>query len=227
MRKLAIGVLAGALIGVGGAAALASGVARRVKVTNAALTVGTPGHPAGVRLSAALSWQGVQQSTMPSITKIDLWFPQGSQYNWNRYPTCSVAVLTRSGPGACPKTSIMGNGTALGYADTTITRPTITVVNGGPNVVWFYVVLSNPARVQEPVPGYITRVHGDFAYHLSTTIPENLRVVAGVPIKFVALTLSAGRGNWLALSAPPSGIKVQATFDNGTIASSQLLVQNT
>jgi hypothetical protein len=51
--------------------------------------------------------------------------------------------------------------------------------------------------------------------------------VAGVPIKFVSLTVNAGRGDWLALSAPPDGIKVQATFDNGTVASSQLFVQNT
>jgi hypothetical protein len=164
---------------------------------------------------------------MPSITKIDLWFPQGSQYNWNKYPTCSVVILDRSGPSGCPTASIMGGGNALGYADTTVTRPTITVVNGGPTVVWFYIVLNNPARVQEPVPGYITRVHGEFAYHLSTTIPENLRVVAGVPIKFVALTVTAGRGTWLALSAPPSGIEVQATFDNGTVATNQLFVQNT
>jgi hypothetical protein len=227
MRKVAIGVLAGALIGASAAVALAAGVAQRVAVTNAALRVGTPQHPAGVRLSATLSWQGVQQSTMPSITKIDLWFPQGSQYNWSKYPTCSVAVLDRGGPAACPQASIMGRGSALGYADTTITRPTITVVNGGPNVVWFYVVLNNPARVEEPVPGHITAERGNFAYHLTTTIPSNLRVVAGVPIKFVALTVTAGRGDWLALSAPPGGIKVQATFDNGTVASSELFVQNT
>jgi hypothetical protein len=227
MRKVVIGVLAGAMIGVGAAAAVASGVVQRITVTNAALRVGTPRHPAGVRLSTTLSWQGAQQATMPSITNIDLWFPQGSHYNWNKFPTCSVAVLDRSGPSGCPPASIMGNGTAQAFADTTPTTPTITIVNGGPSVVWFYIVLNNPARVQEPVPGYITRVNGEFAYHLSTMIPENLRVVAGVPIKFVGLTVTAGRGDWLALSAPPSGIKVQATFDNGTVASSQLVVQNT
>lgn len=134
MRKFAIGVLAGAPIGAGAAVALASGIAQRVTVTNAALRVGRPGRPAGVRLSTTLSWQGVQQSTMPSITRIDL---------------------------------------------------------------------NNPARVQEPVAGSVTRLRGNFAYHLSTTIPQNLRVVAGVPIKFVALTVTAGRGDWLALSAPP------------------------
>ena len=227
MRKVATGVLVGTLIGVGLAAAVASGVVERVTVTNAALRVGTPKRPAGVRLSTTLSWQGGQQATLPSITRIDLWFPQGSHYNWNKFPTCSVATLDRSGPSGCPSSSIMGQGTAQAFADTTPTTPTITVVNGGPNVVWFYTVLNNPARVQEPVPGYITRVHGQFAYHLSTTIPENLRVVAGVPIKFVAVTVTAGRGDWLALSAPPSGIKVQARFDNGTVASNLLFVQNT
>ena len=95
-----------------------------------------------------------------------------------------------------------------------------------PRAVDFYTVLNNPARVQIPVIGYVTRVRGAFAYHLSATIPPQLRVVAGVPIKFTGLQLSAGRGTWLSLTAPPSGIKLVTTFSDGTKISGTVLVHD-
>ena len=97
----------------------------------------------------------------------------------------------------------MGSGTATAFADTVVTRPRITVVNGGNDRVYFYTVLNNPARVQVPVIGQITRLPGRFAYHLSATIPPRLLVVAGVPIRFTALQISAGRGTWLAVRRLP------------------------
>ena len=50
----------------------------------------------------------------------------------------------------------VGSGSGTAYADTVITRPKITVVNGGGDRVYFYTVLNNPARVQVPVIGYVT-----------------------------------------------------------------------
>jgi hypothetical protein len=120
----------------------------------------------------------------------------------------------------------MGSGTATAFADTVVTRPRITVVNGGGSRVYFYTVLNNPARVQVPVIGQITRSRGCFAYHLSATIPDRLRVVAGVPIKFTGLQVSAGRGTWLAITAPPAGIKLVTSFSDGTKIIGMVSVQN-
>jgi hypothetical protein len=92
-------------------------------------------------------------------------------------------------------------------------------------VVYFYTVLNNPARVQEPVIGHITRLTGDFIYHLSVTIPRNLQIVAGVPIKLTYLHISAGRGTWLSTTAPPAGIKVVTTFSSGATTSSLVWVE--
>lgn len=228
MRKLAVGAIVGVLVGAIGAVAVASNAVPSVTIKQAAnLTAGSPSHPRGVRLNVNFSFQGLPEAQQPIVTNLNMWFPRGSVFNGNHYPICSFARLSAGGPTTCPKGSIMGSGLAIGYADTTITRPTITVVNGGASIVYFYIVLNNPARVQEPVVGHITRTHGDYTYHLSATIPENLRIVAGVPIEFTYLHLTAGRGNWLALSGPPAGVKASASFNNGATIGYQLWIQNT
>lgn len=187
------------------------------------LIPGTPAHPRGVRLTVTFGWSQLGED----VTSFRLWFPRGSVYNGARYPTCAQATLARLGPSGCPRGAIMGGGTGSALADTTITRPRITVVNGGANTVYFYTVLNNPARVQEPVVGHITRLHGRYAYELSSTIPQNLRVVAGVPINLTSLVITAGHGNWLALSAAPAGIKVESGYSNGATSSYEIWVQNT
>lgn len=120
----------------------------------------------------------------------------------------------------------MGQGGGVAYADKTITRPRITVVNGGPKIVYFYTVLNNPARVQEPVVGHITRLHGHFIYHLSAVIPQNLRIVAGVPIEMTHLNVTAGRGHWLATTNAPAGIRIMTTFNNGLQTSYEVWVHD-
>ena len=228
MRKFALAGIAGMLIGGAAVAAAASSAVHAVGVSVARdrLSAGSPSHPQGVKLAAALSWEGLTPGTAPTINKIDLWFPTGTRYNGASYPSCSYARLNAAGPSACPKDSIMGSGTATAFADTVVTRPRITVVNGGKDRVYFYTVLNNPARVQVPVIGQVTRLRGRWAYHLSATIPPRLLVVAGVPIRFTALQVSAGRGTWLAITAPPSGIKIVTSFSDGTKITAMVGVQD-
>ncbi|MGZ4304706.1 MAG: hypothetical protein ACXVSL_07540 [Solirubrobacteraceae bacterium] len=225
MRKLALAGIAGMLIGGAAVAAVASSPAR-VSAVPARLDAGSPSHPQGVKLTTALSWDGLKPGNAPTINKIDLWFPTGTRYDGAGYPSCSYARLNAAGPSACPKSSIMGSGVATAFADTVVTRPRITVVNGGADRVYFYTVLNNPARVQVPVIGQITRLPGRFAYHLSATIPPRLLVVAGVPIRFTALQVSAGRGTWLATTAPPAGIKIVTSFSDGTKITGLVWVQD-
>jgi hypothetical protein len=228
VRKLALAGIAGMLIGGAAVAAVASSPVRTVGVSVARdrLSAGSPSHPQGVKLTTALSWEGLTPGNAPTITRIDLWFPTGTRYNGASYPSCSYARLNAAGPSACPKNSVMGSGVATAFADTVVTRPRITVVNGGGSRVYFYTVLNNPARVQVPVIGDVTRLPGRFAYHLSATIPTRLRVVAGVPIKFTALQVSAGRRTWLATTAPPAGIKIVTSFSDGTKITGMVWVQD-
>jgi hypothetical protein len=76
-------------------------------------------------------------------------FPRGALYNGATYPKCSLARLARRPtPRACPKGSIMGKRGGVVFADTVLTRPKITVINGGAREVCLFTVLNFPARVQ-------------------------------------------------------------------------------
>lgn len=230
MSKIALAAIAGVLFGAVGVLATSSSASPRLTVPEAAaasLNSGSRAHPQGVRLTTTFGWQGYDPADRPTVKRIDLWFPSGSVYNGARYPICALRKLNALGPSGCPRGSIMGSGGGTAYADTTITRPTITVVNGGANAVYLYTVLNNPARVQEAVVGHITRLAGRFAYHLSATIPQNLLLVAGVPIELSSITITAGRGSWLALTSPPAGVEAVTTYANGATTSFTLGVQNT
>jgi hypothetical protein len=182
-------------------------------------TAGTPAHPQGVHLSVRIAIKIPNSYEPPLLNEIDLWFPRQGVFNGDQYPVCSVSTLDRDGPAGCPKGSIMGSGGGVARADTTLSRPKITVVNGGQHEVFFYTVLNNPARVQEPVPGIVTKLSGAWGYKLHVVIPRNLQIVAGVPLVLQSLTFSAGRGDWLATTSCPRDRqwdwKAIAIFNNG------------
>ena len=224
MRKL-VGVAAvGAVLLSGGAVALAQGTSPwpsvTVTPTVSPKTAGTKSHPQGVKLKTVFNWTTLGAASQPIVTSFKILFPKGSLYNGSKYPKCSESTLSASGPAGCKTKSIMGKGTGTAYADTTVTNPAITVVNGGPSKIWFYTVLNNPARVQEPVPGYITKMSGKWAYSLSVTVPQNLQIVAGVPIELTNLSVTAGgpaHGTWIATTGCSNGkwpYKVTTTYLN-------------
>jgi hypothetical protein len=198
MRKLVIAAVTGVVIAGGATIALAAAWPNvTVKPLVSSTKAGTPSHPKGVHLTTLFNWQTLGSASQPIVTSFFVEFPKGSLYNGSKYPTCSLSTLNRKGPAGCSRSSIMGSGTGTAYADTTITHPQITVVNGGASTIYFYTVLNNPARVQEPVIGHIKRISGKFAYQLTSTVPNNLRIVAGVPIELTSLKVSAGNGTYL------------------------------
>lgn len=132
----------------------------------------------------------------PVMESGDVLFPKGSLYNGGKYPKCSKATLSRSGPDGCPAKSIMGKGSGSANADTVETAPKITVVNGGANTVWFYTVLQHPARVRAPVEGHITKQSGQWAYKMHFEVPAVLQKVAGIPVTVNYLTIDAGGKSW-------------------------------
>jgi hypothetical protein len=180
---------------------------------------GTRAHPQGVHFELRIKIGIPENYTPPLVRTVDVWLPRGGLFNADHYPTCSKRRLDALGPSGCNKNSIMGHGTGVAQADTTFSYPTITVVNGGPRVVYFYTVLNNPARVQEPVPGQVTKLSGRWSYRLHIAIPENLQIVAGIPLVLQSLHVEAGRGDWLATTyCPPNhrwAYHALTAFDNG------------
>ncbi len=224
MHKLGSAAIAGVLTIGAAAVALAAGAAPSIivhpKVTPA--KAGTSAHPQGVSLHVTVNWQTLGAANQPIVQSFKLMFPRGSLYQGAKYPSCSYARLNALGPSGCPAASIVGHGTGSAYADTVITHPTITVVNGGAKTVYFYTVLNNPATVQAPVVGHISRVTGKYAYSLVASIPSSLQVVAGVPIELTSLTVSAKHAAWLSTTGCPHGgwpFSVTTSYSTGTSAS--------
>lgn len=199
MRKLAVGVPATLATLAVAVPALAASTwpAVTVRPTVTPNSAGTRAHPKAVHLRVQLNWKTLGAASQPIVTTFHVYFPKGSLYNGAHTKTCSYSLLASRGPTRCPAASRVGSGTGVAYAGTAKTHPQITVVNGGATKVYFYTVLTNPARVQEPIVGHITRLRGRWAYELTATVPNNLRIVAGTPVELTSLTVTAGKGNWL------------------------------
>jgi hypothetical protein len=193
------------------------------KVTTSPSKAGTKSKPKGVKLSFKVHWETSPDFDKPVIQTSDVLFPKGSKYNGAKYPKCSQETMERKGISACPPKSIMGTGSGTAYADTVLTTPKITVVNGGGSKVFLFTVLTNPARVAKPVPGTITKQSGKWAYKLHLVVPPSLQIVAGVPIALRDISITAGgkswAKDWLATTSCPSTGKwpfqLTTSFDNG------------
>lgn len=184
---------------------------------------GTPKHPQGVRIYAKANISIPSDYDPPLVQHVDVWFPKGGLYNGAKFPVCNERLLARRGPSICPARSIMGHGSATARADTVFTYPRVTVINGGAKKVYFYTVLQVPARVAEPVVGDIQRLAGNarWSYHLRVTIPKNLQIVAGIPLRLDELHGTVGRGDWIATTSCPADHRwryhAEASFSTGQL----------
>jgi hypothetical protein len=229
MRKLRVGTFAGLLAVVATAlaasafAASSGSPAVHVKAGVTPNKAGTKKKPQGVKLKTKITWDQLGSADQPIVTTFDILFPKGSLYNGGKVTSCSLKTLNNAGPTACNKNSIVGSGTGNAYADTVVTHPKITVVNGGKSKVYFYTVLNNPAVVHAPVVGSISKMHGKWAYKLHVVVPKLLQVVAGVPIELTSLNVTAGKGSWLETTACGPGGKwpfqVTTKYNTGGSAS--------
>jgi hypothetical protein len=183
---------------------------------------GTPAHPQGVRIGVDARIQIPHDFDPPLVQTVDVWFPKGGLYNGGKFPTCSQAAMAHGGVKVCPPRSIMGHGVGTADADGVTTHPTLTVVNGGPDKVYFYVVLRVPARVQQPVLGTITKVNSPrWSYRLHVAVPRNLQIVAGIPLRLERFRSTVGRGDWIATIGCPRDHRwryhVETSYDSGQV----------
>lgn len=206
-RRWAAAAITAAAAGTITAVAVGQDDAIRITVT-AKVTpnkAGTPAHPQGVKVDVKGTIQTPLDQDPPIVKSVDIWFPKGGLYNGGKFPTCSRATLARGGPGACPRTSIMGGGYALADADGVDAKATVTLVNGGARMVLAYVSLNRPARVREALPVPITKLgSGPWSYKAHVDIPRTLQIVAGIPLRVQSFRGSAGRKDWIATTSCPS-----------------------
>jgi hypothetical protein len=215
---LALAILAGTA-----PAAVAQSAADQTKLTVKAKVTpnkaGTKRNPRGVKLRVQANWDHPAGVERPVIAEAFAWFPRGSLYNGGKYPRCSKRTLMRDGPDRCPRKSLMGKATGVAWADTIRTKPRIRIVNGGPRKVWLYTTLYRPALVQTPVPMYVKRTRGKWAYKTRIVVPKVLQIVAGIPVALSNFKANAGRGDWLATTSCPKSrrwrFKVRTEYAGG------------
>ena len=213
MFRVGVAVLAAAaLLGV---ATLAFGqdvvpikVSAVVKVTpNKA---GTPRHPQGVKVDVRAKIDIPHDYDPPLVQSVTSGLSKAGVYNGAQVPDLQLRRRwSAAGCRTCPARSIMGHATGTADADGVKSYPKVTIVNGGAHFVYFYVVLSTPARVQQPIAATITKLtSARWQYRLDFKIPRNLQIVAGIPLRAEGFHATFGREDWIATHVLPAGSQV-------------------
>jgi len=201
-----VGALVVASLALPGPAGAQTGADQTKLTVKAKITpnkAGTKRNPRGVKLRVDARWDHPAGVERPIVSEAFVWFPRGTLYNGGKHRRCSKRTLDRQGPSDCPVKSLMGRATGVAWADTVRTKPRIVIVNGGKSKVWLYTTLYRPALVREPVPMYVKRTRGKWAYRARIVVPKVLQVVAGVPVALSSFSSIAGRGEWLATTGCP------------------------
>ncbi len=135
---------------------------------------------------------GAQPPTTKAAT---LFFPKGSVWNGNLFPTCKASVIDGAkSTEDCPSGSIVGSGKAAGLAPGPITQNDlkITVANGGKSVVNMFVEGTSPLRIQSNIEAKVSYAKG--GVKLYVPIPTNLQEPApGVPVAITLFSVKVGK----------------------------------
>jgi hypothetical protein len=177
---------------------------------------GTKRDPQGLMLSGTGEVVTEPGFEPPVVTDLDLLIGKGIVDHGDDYVQCSKRVLDRRGPSGCPKKSVMGSAIGTAKADTVTTHPKILFLNGGTTRLFAYTTLYFPALVQETIVVTTTKLTGRWQYRVRATVPENLRVVAGVPIQLTGVRFKLGGKRYApryitSTSCPKGGWKYRAT----------------
>jgi hypothetical protein len=220
LRAVVLAVLAVSAVGVGRASA------QQEERPNTAVTArmavmpskaGTVARPQGVVVRGSVQVVTEPGFDPPIITGEDILFGEGFSYNGDRYPRCLKVVLDFQGPDACPRESIMGTASGTGRADTVLANMKVILFNAGAARLLAYTTVDHPARVRRTIVLSTQNLIGAWRRQSSFAVPENLQVVAGLPIQLNNLYFSLGGRPWAkdyitTTSCPAGGWRYQASL---------------
>lgn len=160
-----------------------------------------PQRPAIVTLKVEAHFRSDDAGDLPAILDRSIvHFPYGSALNNRLFPSCRPAAINRRGTRACPRGSRIGGGHAIGVGDNVRQRLVVSFFNGprGRSII-FHLRGNNPLRVNTAFEAPLNRLRGGrWNYRLTIPVPENLQVVAGVPLaleEFVSTVHASRRIN--------------------------------
>jgi hypothetical protein len=178
---------------------------------------GTVSRPQGVTVRGSVQVVSEPGFDPPIVTGEDIMFGEGFSYNGDRYPRCSKVVLDFQGPAGCPQGSIMGSAHGTGRADTVLANMKVILFNAGASRLLAYTTVHNPARVRRTIVLSTQSLIGAWRRQSTFLVPENLQVVAGIPVQLNNLHFSLGGRPWAkdyitTTSCPAGGWRYQATL---------------
>jgi len=119
-----------------------------------------------------------------TVTQAVISFSHGATINSQLFPGCSARRLDLGGLKGCPPDTRIGTGSALGVGAGIDEPLNVTAFNGprGRSVL-FYLQGNSPIHIAQAIDAPLVPVRGRFyAYQLTLPVPEDLQVIAGVPI---------------------------------------------
>lgn len=141
------------------------------------------GQPWAVDLNLGAHFGSTDGSVPPILTNMSFKFPH-AKVNGSAFPTCTLAKVTKGGPGACPKGSLIGTGRAIVDAIGLQIGATIKAFNGPgtdskrQEIVW---AKSDPGiDVTLVFPGTLKKIGGQYGYQLDIAVPA-INTIPGAP----------------------------------------------
>jgi hypothetical protein len=221
-KSLNPALLAALTVSAVGAASASAQEERPKTVVTAKMAVtpskaGTVARPQGVAVRGSVQVVTEPGFDPPSITGEDILFGEGFSYNGDRYPRCSKLVLDFQGPEGCPRGSVMGSAYGTGRADTVLAKVKVVLFNAGAARLLAYTTVDHPARVRRTIVLSTQNLIGGWRRQSTFLVPENLQVVAGMPVQLNNLHFSLGGRSWAedyitTTSCPVGGWRYQASL---------------
>lgn len=163
------------------------------------------------------------EESLPITNQINLFVPEHFRDAGASLPHCTPAILETRGPEACPKGSVVGSGSAIGYTilggDFVIEHLNVTLLNGPTANLLSWVEGHTPVAIEEIVEGRITKPSG-YGEEMQFTIPHGLlEPLPGAPgwLQTLSAHLTAKAGWLRTTSCPPHpwSLKAELGYENG------------
>jgi hypothetical protein len=170
---------------------------------------GTPRRPQGHKIAVRTRVVVPEGQVRPMVTGFELWFGPRWESHSEGVPACSQNTLTKSGPDACPPGSKLSLSTGIAYDDVEA-APKFQVFNAPGGQMLSYMTLQRPARVRAVVPiTVVDGARGAWPLRYAWTFPQNMQVVADIPITLdelrFAFGYTEGAKDYVATTSCPAG----------------------
>jgi len=140
---------------------------------------------------------GMSDNTTPKpVTHMRFSFPSGARVNADAFGTCDAKKLARTGPSTCPKSAVIGKGTAVAFALGNEFHADMTVLNGrgtkNKRAISIYAKLKEIPTLTVQLDGTLRKTSGKYGYVLDMPVPTIAPIGAGSEASITSFQTTVG-----------------------------------